>query len=113
MSAKKKILVIEDQAPMRRNIALLLEMEGFEERELPGDYVSVDYCLRLRTAEYRVVYTPLAALTHSVSGKEQQVIPSRRAVEQMRSKWGRMLLDDPYYSPNLTRTREDYRVRLE
>src|SRR5688572_2323527 len=30
MSAKKKILVIEDQAPMRRNIALLLEMEGFQ-----------------------------------------------------------------------------------
>jgi DNA-binding NarL/FixJ family response regulator len=26
----KKILVIEDQAPMRRNIALMLEMEGFE-----------------------------------------------------------------------------------
>jgi len=29
MSAKK-ILIIEDQVPMRRNIALLLEMEGFE-----------------------------------------------------------------------------------
>ncbi|MCB1094704.1 MAG: response regulator transcription factor [Verrucomicrobiae bacterium] len=27
---KKKILVVEDQAPMRRNIALMLEMEGFE-----------------------------------------------------------------------------------
>jgi DNA-binding NarL/FixJ family response regulator len=27
--AAKKILVIEDQAPMRRNVALLLEMEGF------------------------------------------------------------------------------------
>lgn len=26
----KRILIIEDQAPMRRNIALLLEMEGFE-----------------------------------------------------------------------------------
>jgi DNA-binding NarL/FixJ family response regulator len=26
----KKILVIEDQAPMRRNLALMLEMEGFE-----------------------------------------------------------------------------------
>ena len=26
----KKILIIEDQTPMRRNIALLLEMEGFE-----------------------------------------------------------------------------------
>lgn len=30
MSPKQRILVIEDQAPMRRNIALLLEMEGYE-----------------------------------------------------------------------------------
>lgn len=27
---KKKILVIEDQAPMRRNVALMLQMEGYE-----------------------------------------------------------------------------------
>src|SRR5687768_16395141 len=27
---KKRILVIEDQAPMRRNVALLLELEGFQ-----------------------------------------------------------------------------------
>lgn len=30
MPEKKKILVIEDQAPMRRNIALMLQMEGYE-----------------------------------------------------------------------------------
>jgi len=30
MSTKTKLLVIEDQVPMRRNIALLLEMEGFD-----------------------------------------------------------------------------------
>jgi DNA-binding NarL/FixJ family response regulator len=30
MSTKKKILIIEDQATMRRNLALLLEMEGFD-----------------------------------------------------------------------------------
>ena len=30
MSTKKKILIVEDQVPMRRNIALLLEMEGFK-----------------------------------------------------------------------------------
>jgi DNA-binding NarL/FixJ family response regulator len=28
--AMKKILIIEDQAPMRRNVALMLQMEGFE-----------------------------------------------------------------------------------
>src|SRR6187402_605762 len=27
---KKKILIIEDQAPMRRNIGLMLQMEGYE-----------------------------------------------------------------------------------
>ena len=27
---KKKILIIEDQAPMRRNIALMLQMEGYQ-----------------------------------------------------------------------------------
>jgi PleD family two-component response regulator len=26
---KKKILIIEDQAPMRRNIALMLQLEGY------------------------------------------------------------------------------------
>jgi len=30
MSEKTRILVIEDQAPMRRNIALMLELEGYE-----------------------------------------------------------------------------------
>lgn len=30
MNAKPRILIIEDQAPMRRNIALMLELEGYE-----------------------------------------------------------------------------------
>jgi DNA-binding NarL/FixJ family response regulator len=35
MSAQQRILIIEDQAPMRRNIALMLEMEGFEVATAP------------------------------------------------------------------------------
>lgn len=30
MSEKTRVLIIEDQAPMRRNIALMLELEGFD-----------------------------------------------------------------------------------
>jgi DNA-binding NarL/FixJ family response regulator len=33
---KERILIIEDQAPMRRNIALLLEMEGYEVSTSPN-----------------------------------------------------------------------------
>lgn len=36
MSEKQRILVMEDQAPMRRNIALLLEMEGYEVATAPN-----------------------------------------------------------------------------
>jgi DNA-binding response OmpR family regulator len=30
VSSKQRILIIEDQAPMRRNLALMLQMEGFD-----------------------------------------------------------------------------------
>lgn len=39
---KKKILVIEDQAPMRRNIALLLELAGYEVATAENGRVGVE-----------------------------------------------------------------------
>jgi DNA-binding NarL/FixJ family response regulator len=44
----KKILVIEDQAPMRRNIALLLEMEGFKVVVSPNGTAGVDVAKKER-----------------------------------------------------------------
>jgi DNA-binding NarL/FixJ family response regulator len=41
----KKILVIEDQAPMRRNIALMLEMEGYEVFTAENGRIGVDLAL--------------------------------------------------------------------
>lgn len=42
MSAKKKILIIEDQGTMRRNLALLLEMEGFDVVTAENGRIGVD-----------------------------------------------------------------------
>jgi len=42
----KKILIIEDQAPMRRNLALMLEMEGFEVRVAENGKIGVEIALR-------------------------------------------------------------------
>lgn len=42
MNTKKKILIIEDQGTMRRNLALLLEMEGFEVVTAENGRVGVD-----------------------------------------------------------------------
>ncbi len=41
---KKRILIIEDQAPMRRNVALLLEMEGFEVFTAENGRVGLEAC---------------------------------------------------------------------
>jgi hypothetical protein len=32
-------------------------------------------------------------------------------VEAMRAKWGQVIANDPYYSPNLTRETNDYGLR--
>jgi DNA-binding NarL/FixJ family response regulator len=44
----KRILVIEDQAPMRRNIALMLEMEGYEVMTAENGRIGVEVALQKR-----------------------------------------------------------------
>src|ERR1043165_4953694 len=45
MSANK-ILIIEDQAPMRRNLALMLELEGFQVTTAENGRVGVELALK-------------------------------------------------------------------
>lgn len=76
----------------------------------------VDFCLRARDAGFRVVWTPYAELYHyeskSRGGDEKD--PAKRArFEQeharLYEKHGREnILNDPYYSPSLTKDREDF-----
>jgi len=42
----KRILIIEDQAPMRRNLALMLEMEGFEVIAAENGRIGVELALQ-------------------------------------------------------------------
>ena len=76
----------------------------------------VDFCLRVRDAGYRIVWTPYAELIHyeskSRGGDEKDPAKAARfAAEQQRlyTIHGREnILNDPYYNPNLTRDREDF-----
>ena len=63
----------------------------------------------VRRAGYLVVYTPFARLYHHESGTRRRTVePMETGV--MRERWARVLEDDPYYNPNLSRERADFSV---
>ncbi|MEX2662176.1 MAG: glycosyltransferase, partial [Vicinamibacterales bacterium] len=89
--------------------ALFEEMGGFDEA-LPVDFNDVDYCLRLRRAGYRNVYTPHASLIHHESVSVGARIPDATHAAEMQRRWADVLERDPYYSRHLSREHPDYRI---
>lgn len=80
---------------------------GFDEK-LRTAYNDVDYCLSLREAGYRIVFTPFVEAyyhTHERSQAPDDALELRR-------KWGAVLERDPYYNPNLTGDFPDCRLRV-
>jgi GT2 family glycosyltransferase len=85
------------------------QVGGFDER-LAIEFNDVDFCLRLRAAGYRIVFTPYARLYHYESASFGSRVQNRQDVEQMRQIWGAALGEDPYYNPNLSREFSDCRL---
>jgi len=93
---------------------LFAEVGGFNEEHLTVAFNDVDFCLRLRAAGHRNVWTPFAELYHHESasrGPEESPAQKARAAREaayMREKWGPLLDADPAYNPNLTLVHEDF-----
>jgi GT2 family glycosyltransferase len=75
----------------------------------------VDFCLRLRAAGHRVVWTPLAELYHlegKSRGRDFRGKPRfEREIAFMKTRWGAQLLADPFHNPNFSLRTTDYRLR--
>ncbi|MDM0081949.1 glycosyltransferase family 2 protein [Variovorax sp. J31P179] len=87
---------------------------GLDEEHLQVAYNDVDFCLRVREAGYRNVWTPHAELIHHESatrGDDAAADKQARFVAEgqyMQRRWGEALAADPAYSPNLTLIFEDF-----
>jgi O-antigen biosynthesis protein len=87
--------------------AVFEQVGGFNETDLPIAFNDIDFCLRVRAAGYRNLWTPFAELIHHESasrGKEDT--PEKQArfdreVAYMRRTWGEQLDHDPAYNLNL------------
>lgn len=90
---------------------------GLDEAGLGTAFNDVDLCLKVLAAGYRNLWSPNATLIHHESksrGYERSLAKRARLAaeeEVMRRRWGRILLNDPFYSPHLTRTSEDFKLR--
>ena len=87
---------------------------GMDAENLPAAFNDVDYCLKLRAEGYQVVWTPFATLYHHESASRgDDLAADKRAVYEaadrlMRARWGKVLANDPFYSPYLSLFSEDF-----
>lgn len=83
------------------------EVGGLDEN-LAVAYNDVDFCLRVREAGYRNVWTPHAQLYHHESASRgSDMNPERqdrfiKETQRMESRWASVLECDPAYNPNLS-----------
>jgi GT2 family glycosyltransferase len=96
---------------VRRSV---FEQVGGLDEELAVAFNDVDFCLRVRKAGYRNVWTPYAEMIHHESASRgYENTPEKQArfskeVTLMKERWGDRLLQDPAYSPNLTLECENF-----
>jgi len=93
------------------------EVSGLDEENLAIAYNDVDFCLKVRKAGYRNLWTPYAELYHheSVSRGANNTRKKRRRmrkeVSYMHKRWGNALYTDPAYNPNLTLIHTDFSLK--
>lgn len=86
---------------------------GFDP-DLAVAYNDIDLCLKIRAIGRRIVCDPSILLEHKESkSRGSDTTPEKaarleREAAWMKSRWGQQLLEDPYYSPNLSLDRPDF-----
>jgi glycosyltransferase involved in cell wall biosynthesis len=90
------------------------ECGGLDEDNLGVAFNDVDLCLKIRQRGYLIVWTPYAQLYHLESASRgTDVSPDKierfkREITTMQLRWGTLLLEDPYYNPNLSLDKPDF-----
>ncbi|MFD1215439.1 glycosyltransferase family 2 protein [Microbulbifer celer] len=94
---------------------------GLNERHLQVAFNDVDFCLKVRKAGYRNIWTPHARLYHhesisrGIDNTREKRARFDRESRYLRKAWAEYLDNpgrDPYYSPFLTHVAEDFSLGL-
>ena len=94
---------------VRREI--FLQLDGFDEANLPGNFFDIDFCLRLRKSGRQVIWTPYANLVLDGSGLREEA-QSPGEAGYLEQRWQNQLLLDPFYNPNLSLEPPDFTLAI-
>lgn len=96
--------------------SIFLEMKGLDAENLSIAFNDVDFCLKLISNGYHNVCLAQVECIHYESksrGKEDTKEKQERFEKEiifMKNKWGKYIMNDPYYNKNLTMDREDFSI---
>ncbi len=97
-AAAREVSAVTGACLMTRT-ALYEKLGGFDEKDFGVAYNDVDYCLRVRAAGQRVIYTPQAKLMHWGSATRGVTFDDREHIAFVQRY---PAFSDPYLSPHLT-----------
>ena len=98
--------------------SLFLDVGGFDASCFQVNYNDVDLCLRLMSRGYRNLYCADAVLVHHESrsrgapSSPEALAQWQRERQAMQRRWGSLLEADPYYSPHLSLTEENFSIAI-
>lgn len=94
------------------------EVGGMSE-DLKVAFNDIDFCMKVRKAEYLIVYNPRAELYHyesksrGLENTQEKIERFNREIARFLDRWGdQVKAGDPYYSPNLTLDKADFSLKL-
>lgn len=96
----------------------VFEQVGGLDESLAVAFNDIDFCLRVRAAGFRNLWTPFAELYHHESASRgAEDTPEkherfRREVEAMIERWRGVIAHDPAYNPNLSLESADYSLAV-
>ncbi len=96
---------------------LYLQVGGMNADQLPVSFNDVDLCLKIRSAKYKIAWTPYSRLIHHESKSRgidhEDEFKKLRAAGEMSycaMKWRSEIANDPYFNPNFDLKSDPYQM---
>ncbi|AMN41333.1 glycosyltransferase family 2 protein [Rhodoplanes sp. Z2-YC6860] len=95
------------------------EVGGLDAQDLAVAFNDIDLCIKVQLHGYRNVITPFAKLIHLESATRgsdhtpDKIARFNREAKTMLQRYGDLLKNDPFYSPNLSLSAEAYSIRMD